>query len=193
MLNRDSSIKSTWSHSSRVQVRCSRAQCNRALTCAVDKGTQTTVRRANSPPSCSLRDTVCGIWAFLQQQRAVTPAVALLVSCGVWHNEQVRIVCRSDDSPVPIPMSSTGVLISLVMVPQPMNDTTMHIQVSGNNRLSCTILQPPTHLIVQMISSTHAFCFGYLGFRETIAACELKHRSTKPHFKALRCGRGIEF
>ncbi|GBO40055.1 hypothetical protein AVEN_242528-1 [Araneus ventricosus] len=26
-----------------------------------------------------------GIWAFLQQQRDATPAVALLVSSGVWH------------------------------------------------------------------------------------------------------------
>ncbi|GBO26529.1 hypothetical protein AVEN_66945-1, partial [Araneus ventricosus] len=26
-----------------------------------------------------------GVWAFLQQQRAATPAVALLVSSGVWH------------------------------------------------------------------------------------------------------------
>ncbi|GBM39127.1 hypothetical protein AVEN_162646-1 [Araneus ventricosus] len=30
---------------------------NRALTCAGDKSTQTAGRRANSPPSCSLRDT----------------------------------------------------------------------------------------------------------------------------------------
>ncbi|GBN79343.1 hypothetical protein AVEN_88490-1 [Araneus ventricosus] len=58
MLNRDSSVKSTWPHCSGVQLRCSRTQCNRALTCAGDKGTQTTGRRANSPPSCSLRDTV---------------------------------------------------------------------------------------------------------------------------------------
>ncbi|GBN54777.1 hypothetical protein AVEN_124709-1 [Araneus ventricosus] len=58
MLNRDSSVKSTWTHCSGVQLQCSRAQCNRALTCAGDKGTHTTGRRANSPPSCSLRDTV---------------------------------------------------------------------------------------------------------------------------------------
>ncbi|GBL95963.1 hypothetical protein AVEN_227179-1 [Araneus ventricosus] len=67
-----------------------------------------------------------------------------------------------------------------------MDDTTMHIQLSVNSRLSCTSLQhtdsPPTHLIVQMVSSTHAFRFGYLGFRVTIAACELKHRSGKPLF-----------
>ncbi|GBO27535.1 hypothetical protein AVEN_205190-1 [Araneus ventricosus] len=58
MLNRDSSVKGTFPHCSGVQLRCSRAQCNRALTCAGDKGTQTTGRRANNPPSCSLRDTV---------------------------------------------------------------------------------------------------------------------------------------
>ncbi|GBN09801.1 hypothetical protein AVEN_61084-1 [Araneus ventricosus] len=83
------------------------------------------------------------------------------------------------------------------MVPQPMDDTTMHIQLSGNSRLSCTSLKhtdsPPTHLIVQIVPSTHAFRFGYLGFRGTIAACELKHRSGKPLFKALRCDRGIAF
>ncbi|GBL88295.1 hypothetical protein AVEN_232903-1 [Araneus ventricosus] len=74
----------------------------------------------------------------------------------------------------------------------------MHIQLSGNSRLCCTSLQhtdsPPTHLIVQMVSlTTHAFRFGSLGFRGTIAACELKHRSGKPLFKALLCDRGIEF
>ncbi|GBN51101.1 hypothetical protein AVEN_131201-1 [Araneus ventricosus] len=58
MLNRDSSVKSTWAHCSGVQLRCSRGQCKSALTCAGEKGTQTTGRRANSPPSCSLRDTV---------------------------------------------------------------------------------------------------------------------------------------
>ncbi|GBM00758.1 hypothetical protein AVEN_150920-1 [Araneus ventricosus] len=83
------------------------------------------------------------------------------------------------------------------MVPQPMDDTTMHIQLSDNCRLSCTSLQqtnsPPTHVIVQMVSSTHAFSFGYLGFHGTIAACELKHRPRKPLFKALRCDRGIAF
>ncbi|GBL73533.1 hypothetical protein AVEN_159515-1 [Araneus ventricosus] len=45
----------------------------------------------------------------------------------------------------------------------------------------------------QMVSSTHAFRFGYFGFRGTIAACELKHRSGKPLFKALRCDRSIAF
>ncbi|GBN74570.1 hypothetical protein AVEN_32019-1 [Araneus ventricosus] len=58
MLNRDSSVKSMWPHCSGVQLQCSRAQCNRALTCTGDKGTQTTGRRTNNPPSCSLRDTV---------------------------------------------------------------------------------------------------------------------------------------
>ncbi|GBM63291.1 hypothetical protein AVEN_224145-1 [Araneus ventricosus] len=81
------------------------------------------------------------------------------------------------------------------MVQQPMDDTTMHIQLSGNSRLSCTSLQhtdsPPSHFIVQLVSSTHAFRFGYLGFRGNIAACELKHRSGKTLFKALRCDRGI--
>ncbi|GBO00181.1 hypothetical protein AVEN_172953-1 [Araneus ventricosus] len=63
-------------------------------------------------------------------------------------------------------------LIPLVTVPQPMDDTTMHIQLSGDSRLSCTNLQhtdsPPTHLIVQTVSSIPAFRFGYLGFRGTI-------------------------
>ncbi|GBM95537.1 hypothetical protein AVEN_244258-1 [Araneus ventricosus] len=52
---------------------------------------------------------------------------------------------------------------------------------------------PPTHLIVQMVSSTHAFRFGYLGFRGNIAACEMKHRPCKPLFEALRCDHGIAF
>ncbi|GBM95668.1 hypothetical protein AVEN_198573-1 [Araneus ventricosus] len=42
-----------------------------------------------------------------------------------------------------------------------------------------------------MVSSTDTFRYGYLGFLGTIAACELKHRSGKPHFKALRCDHGI--
>ncbi|GBL80548.1 hypothetical protein AVEN_82603-1 [Araneus ventricosus] len=83
------------------------------------------------------------------------------------------------------------------MVPQPMDDTTLYFQLSGNSRLSCTSLKhsnsPPTHLIVQMVLSTHAFRFGYLRFRGTIDACELKRRSDKPVFKALRCDRRIVF
>ncbi|GBM39856.1 hypothetical protein AVEN_45811-1 [Araneus ventricosus] len=85
------------------------------------------------------------------------------------------------------------------MVPQPMDDTTMHIHLSGvyGRRLSCTSLQhtdsPPTHLIVQMVSSTHSFCSGHLGFSGTIAPYELKHMSCKPILKMLRCGRGIAF
>ncbi|GBM62806.1 hypothetical protein AVEN_19796-1 [Araneus ventricosus] len=83
------------------------------------------------------------------------------------------------------------------MVPHPMDDTTMHIHFSGNSRLSCTSLQhtnsPPTYPIVQMVSSTHAFRFGYLRFRGTITACELKQRTGKPLFKALRCDLGIAF
>ncbi|GBM81489.1 hypothetical protein AVEN_154536-1 [Araneus ventricosus] len=58
MLNRDSSVKSTCPHCSGVELRCSRVQCNRDPQWTGDKGTQTTDRRANSPPSCSLRDTV---------------------------------------------------------------------------------------------------------------------------------------
>ncbi|GBN96793.1 hypothetical protein AVEN_242419-1 [Araneus ventricosus] len=100
--------------------------------------------------------------------------------------QQVAIVCRCGDSLASRPKSSAGVLILFVMVPQPMDDTKMHIQLSGNSRLSCTNLQhtdsPTRHLIVQMVSSTHAFRFGYLGFRGTIAACELKHRLGKPPF-----------
>ncbi|GBL75880.1 hypothetical protein AVEN_234225-1 [Araneus ventricosus] len=57
MLNRVSSVKSMWPHCSGLQLRSSRAQCYSALTCAGDKGTQPTVS-ANSPPSCSLCDTV---------------------------------------------------------------------------------------------------------------------------------------
>ncbi|GBN06712.1 hypothetical protein AVEN_77710-1 [Araneus ventricosus] len=54
------------------------------LTCTGDNGAQTTGRRANSRPSCSQRDTV---WRDmdLSEQRAATPAVALLVSSGIWH------------------------------------------------------------------------------------------------------------
>ncbi|GBN44084.1 hypothetical protein AVEN_217529-1 [Araneus ventricosus] len=78
-----------------------------------------------------------------------------------------------------------------------MDVTTLYIQLSGNSRLSCTSLKhtdcPPTHLIVQMVPTTNAFRFGYLRFRGTIAACELKRRSDKPLFKALRCDRGIVF
>ncbi|GBM94277.1 hypothetical protein AVEN_61231-1 [Araneus ventricosus] len=78
-----------------------------------------------------------------------------------------------------------------------MDDTVMHIQLSGNSRLSCTSLQhtdsPSTYLIVKMVSSTHAFRFGYFKFRGNIAACELKHRSGKPLFKTLRCDSVIAF
>ncbi|GBM07601.1 hypothetical protein AVEN_230035-1 [Araneus ventricosus] len=94
--------------------------------------------------------------------------------------QQVAIVGRCGDSPASRPTSFTGVSIPLVMVPQPMDDTTMHIQLSSNSRLSCTSLQhtdsPPTHLIVQMVSSTQALSSCYLGFCGTIVACELKHR-----------------
>ncbi|GBN15371.1 hypothetical protein AVEN_244280-1 [Araneus ventricosus] len=62
MLNRDSSVKSTWLHCSGVLMRCSLAQCNRVLTCDGDKGTQTTGRRAKSPASCSLLNTV---WRYM--------------------------------------------------------------------------------------------------------------------------------
>ncbi|GBN40137.1 hypothetical protein AVEN_161150-1 [Araneus ventricosus] len=130
MLHRDSSVKSTWSHCSGVPLRCSRAQYNRALTCAGDKGTQITGRRANGLFSCSLRDTV---WRDMG-----LPAVA----------DYCDASCRP-----------------------PMDDTTMHIQLSGNSRLSCTRLQHTDRpLIEQKVSSTHAFRFGYLGFRGTIAA-----------------------
>ncbi|GBL88217.1 hypothetical protein AVEN_117800-1 [Araneus ventricosus] len=132
---------------------------------------------------------------FLQQQRPATPAVALLMSSGVWH--QVGNVCRCDDFPASRLTSSTGVLFPLVMVPQPMDDTTMRIQLSGNSRLCSTSLQhtnsPPTHLVVEIVSSTHAFRFSYLGFRGTIAACELKHRSGKPLFKVFGVTSGLRF
>ncbi|GBN78458.1 hypothetical protein AVEN_56298-1 [Araneus ventricosus] len=78
-----------------------------------------------------------------------------------------------------------------------MDDTTLRTILSGNSRLSCTSLQhtdrDETHLIVQMVSSTRSFRFGYLGFRGTIAACELKHKSGKPLFKALRVTAGLSF
>ncbi|GBM39128.1 hypothetical protein AVEN_162647-1 [Araneus ventricosus] len=83
------------------------------------------------------------------------------------------------------------------MVLHPMDDTTMLIQLSGNSRLSCTSLQhtdsPPTHLIRANGFFYSCFPLSYLGFRGTIAACELKHRSGKPLFKALRCDSGIAF
>ncbi|GBM75721.1 hypothetical protein AVEN_92724-1 [Araneus ventricosus] len=81
MLNRDSSVKSTWSHCFGVQLRCSRAQCNRALTCSGDKGTQTIGCRANSPTSCSLRDTVwrdMGLLAAAENCDASCGAVSVL-------------------------------------------------------------------------------------------------------------------
>ncbi|GBN89284.1 hypothetical protein AVEN_260432-1 [Araneus ventricosus] len=129
--------------------------------------------------------------AFLKNRelRATCRAVIVLRHPGTL--QQVAIVCRCGNSPASRPTSSTSVLIPLAMVPQPMDDTMMHIQLSGNSRLSCTSLKhtdsPPTHLIVQIVPSTHAFRFGYLRFRGTIAACELKHRSGKSLFKALRC------
>ncbi|GBN95274.1 hypothetical protein AVEN_24288-1 [Araneus ventricosus] len=60
---------------------CPTAQCNRALTYTGDKGTQTTDRRANSPPSCSLRDTVLrdmGLPATAQSCVASCRAVSVL-------------------------------------------------------------------------------------------------------------------
>ncbi|GBN51326.1 hypothetical protein AVEN_126119-1 [Araneus ventricosus] len=192
MLNRDSAVKSTWPHCSGVQLRCSRAQCNRALTCAGTKHqAETTGRRANR-------------YSFMQDARYSLEGYEPSCSSGELRRylsrcycppasgklQQVAIVCHCGDSPASRPTSSTGVLIPLIMVPQPMDDTTMHIQLSGNSRLSCTNLQhtdsSPTHLILQMLSYTHAFRFGYLGFRGTIAACELKHRSFNPLLR--RCG-----
>ncbi|GBL76726.1 hypothetical protein AVEN_53408-1 [Araneus ventricosus] len=102
-----------------------------------------------------------------------------------------RIVCRCGDSPAYRPTFSTGVLIPLVMVPQPVDDTTMHIQLSVNSIFSGTSLQhtdsPPKHLIMQMVSSTH-------GFRRTTATCELKHRCPASPF-LRRCGvtAGLRF
>ncbi|GBN49111.1 hypothetical protein AVEN_54368-1 [Araneus ventricosus] len=45
--------------------------------------------------------------------------------------QHVAIVCRCGYSPALRPTSSTGVLMPLVMTPQPMDDTTMHIQLSA--------------------------------------------------------------
>ncbi|GBL85171.1 hypothetical protein AVEN_155689-1 [Araneus ventricosus] len=73
----------------------------------------------------------------------------------------------------------------------------MHIQLSGNSRLSCNSLQhtdsPPIHLIVQMVSSTYAFSFGYLRFLGTISASELKHRSDKPFLRRSGLTTGLRF
>ncbi|GBN93973.1 hypothetical protein AVEN_212311-1 [Araneus ventricosus] len=172
MLNRDSSVKTTALLS------------NRSLTYAGDKGTQTTGRRANSPPSCSLRDTVWRDIGLPAAAESCEPAVALLVSSGVWH-----IATGSDRLPL---WRFSGVQTQVFYRRfDPFGNgstaygcTTMHTQLSGNSRSSFTSLQhtdsPPTHLGVQMVSSTHAFRLGYLGFRGTIAACELKNRSSKP-------------
>ncbi|GBN80664.1 hypothetical protein AVEN_83852-1 [Araneus ventricosus] len=81
MLNRDSSVISTWPHCSDVPLRCSRAQRTRHLTYAGDKGTQTTVRPANSPLSCSLQDTVwrdMGLPAAAESCDASCCAVSIL-------------------------------------------------------------------------------------------------------------------
>ncbi|GBM61189.1 hypothetical protein AVEN_241575-1 [Araneus ventricosus] len=147
MLNRDLSGKSTWSQCSGVQLRYSWAQCNRALTCAGDKGTQITGHRAKSPPSCSLRDTVLrdmGLPAAAESCDASCRAVSVLrhlAHCNRKRSSAVVVILRR--------------LIPLVMVPQPMDDTTMHTQLSGNSTLSFTSLQhtdsPPTHLIVQFL------------------------------------------
>nr|GBL84077.1 hypothetical protein AVEN_28510-1 [Araneus ventricosus]GBL84090.1 hypothetical protein AVEN_64956-1 [Araneus ventricosus]GBL84093.1 hypothetical protein AVEN_78248-1 [Araneus ventricosus] len=73
----------------------------------------------------------------------------------------------------------------------------MHIQLSDNSRLSCPSLQhtdsPPTCLIVQMVSFTHAFRFSYLGFLGTISASELKHRSDKPFLRRSGLTTGLRF
>ncbi|GBN10040.1 hypothetical protein AVEN_113207-1 [Araneus ventricosus] len=73
----------------------SRAQCNRFLTCAEDKGTQTRGRRANSPPTCSLRGTVwqdMGLPAGAESCDASCRAVSV---SGVW-----QIATGSDRLPL---------------------------------------------------------------------------------------------
>ncbi|GBM06497.1 hypothetical protein AVEN_58332-1 [Araneus ventricosus] len=85
-LNRDSSVKSTRPHCSGVQLRCSWAQCNRAVTCTLG----TKAHKQQIAVRTVLLHAVCatlfgGIWAFLQQQRAATPFVALFLSSVVWH------------------------------------------------------------------------------------------------------------
>ncbi|GBM74079.1 hypothetical protein AVEN_178665-1 [Araneus ventricosus] len=60
-----SSVKRYVTHCSDAQLRCSRVP-------------------ASGPPFMQCSIQFGGIWAFLQQQRAATPAVAL-VSSGVWH------------------------------------------------------------------------------------------------------------
>ncbi|GBM05969.1 hypothetical protein AVEN_80562-1 [Araneus ventricosus] len=103
MLNRDSSVKSTWSHCSGAQLLCSQAQCNRALTCAGDKGTQTTGRRANGPPSCSLRDTVwrnMGLPAAADRCDASYRAVSvlrLMAQCNRLRSSAVVVIRRRPD------------------------------------------------------------------------------------------------
>ncbi|GBO11576.1 hypothetical protein AVEN_64689-1 [Araneus ventricosus] len=104
MLNRDSSVKSKRHHCSGVQLRCSRAQCNSALTCARDKGTQTTGRRANSPPSCSLRDAVCRDMGFpasaeLRRQLCV---LRRLAHCNRYRSSAVVVILRRPDQRLPL-------------------------------------------------------------------------------------------
>ncbi|GBN84765.1 hypothetical protein AVEN_143892-1 [Araneus ventricosus] len=85
MVNRDSSVKS----------RCPTALVSN---CDVHVPNAIALRRALGTKTHKqqvvlrtvLLHAVCstqfgGIWAFLQQHRAATPAVALLVSSGVWH------------------------------------------------------------------------------------------------------------
>ncbi|GBN92241.1 hypothetical protein AVEN_103141-1 [Araneus ventricosus] len=74
-----------WPHCSGVQLRCSRTQCNRVLMCAGDKAhkQQVVVRIVFLHVVCAIQ--FGGIWAFMQRQRAATPAVELLVSSGVCH------------------------------------------------------------------------------------------------------------
>ncbi|GBM68737.1 hypothetical protein AVEN_272226-1 [Araneus ventricosus] len=52
-----------------------------------------------------------------------------------WREECAMVattVCRCGGSPASRPTSSTGVLIHLLMVPQPMDNTTMHIQATAD-------------------------------------------------------------
>ncbi|GBO20969.1 hypothetical protein AVEN_157875-1 [Araneus ventricosus] len=56
--------------------------------------------------------------------------------------QQVPIICHCGHSPASRSTFSTDVLIPSIMVPQPIDDTTMLIQLSCNSRLSSTYQQP---------------------------------------------------
>ncbi|GBO22000.1 hypothetical protein AVEN_210597-1, partial [Araneus ventricosus] len=108
--------------------------------CSGDKGTQTTGCREKSLPACSLRDTVwrdMGLPAAAENWDASCSAVSVLRRLAYCNSLWMTLRCI--------------------------------FSRYGNSRLSCISLlhtySPPTYLIVEMVSSTHDFRLGYLGFR----------------------------